>query len=70
VILVYYKIFSLDRDYPYNTARENVVQIGICRSTLRKRQDSSLNKHFEILVSCSDKEKNCMQAHETACKLM
>ena len=25
-----------------------------------------LNK--QILVSCSDKERNCMQAHETSCK--
>ena len=30
----------------------------------------SQNKHCEILVSYSDKEWNCMQAHETACKLM
>ena len=29
-----------------------------------------INKHVEILVSCSDKERNCIQAHETACKLM
>ena len=29
-----------------------------------------INKHCEILVSCSDRERNCMQAHETACKLM
>ena len=28
------------------------------------------NKHCEILVSCSDKVRNCIQAHETACKLM
>ena len=28
------------------------------------------NKHCEILVSCSDKERNCIQAHETACKLI
>ena len=28
------------------------------------------NKHCEILVSCSDKERNCMQALETACKLI
>ena len=28
------------------------------------------NKHCEILVSCSDKEWNCMQAHGTAYKLM
>ena len=27
------------------------------------------SKHCEILVSCSDKEMNCMQAHVTACKL-
>ena len=27
------------------------------------------NKHFEILVSCSDEERNCMQAQGTACKL-
>ena len=25
--------------------------------------------HFEILVSCSDKERNFVQAHETSCKL-
>ena len=31
---------------------------------------SRQNKHCEILVSCSDKERNCMQAHVTACKLM
>ena len=24
------------------------------------------NKHCEILVSCSDKDRNCIQAHETA----
>ncbi len=29
-----------------------------------------INKHCEILVSCSDKERNCIQAHGTACKLM
>ena len=29
-----------------------------------------LNKHCEILVSCSDKERNCIQAQETVCKLM
>ena len=28
------------------------------------------NKHCEILVRCSDKERNCIQAHVTACKLM
>ena len=28
------------------------------------------NKHCEILVSCSNKERNCMQAHETACRLI
>ena len=28
------------------------------------------NKHCEILVSCSDKESNCMQAHWTSCKLI
>ena len=28
------------------------------------------NKHCEILVSCSDKERNWIQAHETACKLL
>ena len=26
------------------------------------------NKHCEILVSCSDEERNCMQAQGTACK--
>ena len=30
---------------------------------------SNSNKHCEILVSCSDKERNCIQAHEIACKL-
>ena len=30
----------------------------------------SFNKHCEILVSCSDQERNCIQAHETACKLI
>ena len=25
------------------------------------------NKHRKILVSCSDKERNCIQAHGTSC---
>ena len=29
-----------------------------------------LNKHCEILVSCSDEERNCLQAQGTACMLM
>ena len=29
-----------------------------------------INKHCEILVSCSDEERNCILAHETACKLV
>ena len=29
-----------------------------------------VNKHFEILVRCSDKERNCIQANETAFNLM
>ena len=28
------------------------------------------NKHCRNLVSCSDKERNCIQAHETLCKPM
>ena len=28
------------------------------------------NKHCEILVSCSDEERNCIQAHKTSCKVM
>ena len=32
--------------------------------------NSIINKHCEILVSCSDEERNCMQAHETVCKLL
>ena len=35
-----------------------------------KKYVSKLNKHCEILVSCSDKELNCIQAHETVCKLL
>ena len=31
---------------------------------------TKLNKHCEILVSCSDDERNCMQGQGTACKLM
>ena len=31
---------------------------------------SEKNKHCEILVSCSDEERNCMQAHGTSCKLI
>ena len=31
---------------------------------------SSRNKHCEILVSCSDKERNSIQALEIACKLI
>ena len=37
--------------------------ISLCRGTTD-------NKHCEILVSCSDKERNCLQAHETACKVI
>ena len=33
------------------------------------RMKGIINKHCEILVSCSDKERNCMQAYLTACKL-
>ena len=29
-----------------------------------------LKKHCEILVSCSDEERNCIQTLETACKLV
>ena len=29
-----------------------------------------INKHCEILVSCSDKERNSIHSHETACRLM
>ena len=32
--------------------------------------DTKTNKHCEIFVSSSDKERNCIQAHETAYKLM
>ena len=32
--------------------------------------DGKYNKHCEILVSCSDDERNCMQGQGTACKLM
>ena len=28
------------------------------------------NKHCKILVSCSDKERNCIQAHGASCKLI
>ena len=34
-----------------------------------KKYVSKLNKHCEILVSCSDEERNYMQACVTACKL-
>ena len=46
------------------------------RSKLVKSSQSSYfghrlrNKHCAILVSCSDKERNCIQAHETSCKFM
>ena len=36
----------------------------------RLKQFSKKNKHCEILVSCSDKERNCIQSHGTAGKLM
>ena len=39
-------------------------------SQMSKLKLIQINKHCEILVSCSDKERNCIQAHENACKLM
>ena len=34
------------------------------------RKEEEENKHCEILVSCSDKEKNCIQTHGIVCKLI
>ena len=36
----------------------------------KKEEEDKKNKHCEILVSCSDEERNCLQAQGTACKLM
>ena len=53
----------------YVTQRSTFIKLHIskhCHYLLTIK----LNKHCEILVSCSDKERNCIQAHETACNLM
>merc|ERR1712110_770777 len=39
------------------------------RKNITGQRQFLLNKHCEILVSCSDKESDCMQAHGTSCKL-
>ena len=33
---------------------------------IQKMFSVSLNKHCEILVSCSDKERNCMKLHASS----
>ena len=40
------------------------------RRELKRESSRESNKHCEILVSCSHKERNCIQAHVTACKIM
>ena len=71
-----------DHDVPeqrrYRERREEVRCKSIFSNKTRIYFDSLIiailnigkNKHCEILVSCSDEERNCMQAQETACKLM
>ena len=60
--------------------------MNMCRAKAFKKRSVSrhicahMNKHCEILVSCSDEERNsmklheaalnCMQAHGTSCKLI
>ena len=39
-----------------------------CKISFKRLHNT--NKPCKILVSCSDKERKCIQAHETACKLM
>ena len=47
---------------------QDVITFVLCNG--RKDKQHTTNKHFEILVSCPDKERSCMPAHETSCKLM
>ena len=62
-----------------NTRRRNIFKIRIEKNwaSMMLLSDEEIshakwlgNKHCKILVSCSDKERNCIQAHETACKVM
>ena len=63
----------------------NFTDLDTIEDTLTKKMDDSINfmekdgtwflvisnnKHCEILVSCSDIERNCMQAHATSCKVI
>ena len=47
-------------------SQRKMMVISIYFISLNIRVVLILNKHFEILVNCSDKERNCIQAHETA----
>ena len=40
------------------------------KNRVKITSNTFINKHCKILVSCSDKKRNCVQAHETACKPM
>ena len=55
----------------YNLIR-SMLSSGLHRSRSGKAFISKVNKHCKNLMSCSYKEteRNCIQAHETACKLM
>ena len=49
--------------------KHKIMKLKQMRERIKERK-KKINKHCEILVSCSDKERNCMQALVTACKHM
>ena len=49
---------------------EEARQIQEAHRITREEEQERRNKHCKILVSCSDKERNCMQANVTAFKLL
>ena len=55
---------------PCQNTYKSVPDNPPCSEDKNLPRKATLNKHCEILVSCSDKERNCIQALGTACKLM
>ena len=55
--------------FAWSEVKEVNQQPPISKWKGRNKGHSFKNKHWEILVSCSDDERNCMQAQGTACKL-
>ena len=65
----YQTIFTIMINFDFDI-QPYFCYLKILRTTYDSIGDFNFNKHCEILVSCSDEERNCMQAQGTACKLM